>query len=75
VKVFHAGTAEANGKLVTHGGRVLGVTALGATLAEAQERAYGAVTKISWDGAFWRGDIADKAIRATAKPGKGSVVM
>ncbi len=62
VKVFHAGTAMRNDKLVNLGGRVLGVTALGDTLAAAQERAYEAVTKIQWEGAFWRGDIADKAI-------------
>lgn len=62
VKVFHAGTARRGGKVVTAGGRVLGVTALGDTLAQAQERAYGAVTKINWQGAYWRNDIADKAI-------------
>lgn len=64
VKVFHAGTArrDEDGALLTNGGRVLGVTALGDTLVEAQERAYGAVTKIKWQGAFWRNDIADKAI-------------
>ncbi len=62
VKVFHAGTAMKDEKLVTNGGRVLGVTGLGDTLAEAQEKAYGAVTKISWEGAYWRNDIADKAI-------------
>ncbi len=64
VKVFHAGTTRRNSAIVTNGGRVLGVTALGSTLAEAQERAYGAVTKISWKGAYWRNDIADKAIEA-----------
>jgi len=62
VKVFHAGTAWQGDKLVTAGGRVLGVTALGDTLAQAQEQAYGALTKINWQGAYWRNDIADKAI-------------
>ena len=60
--MFHAGTTLKDGRLVTNGGRVLGVTALGETLADAQEKAYGAVTKISWEGAYWRNDIADKAI-------------
>ena len=63
VKVFHAGTkAEPGGAVLTDGGRVLGVTALGDTLAEAKARAYEAVAKISFPGAFYRRDIADKAI-------------
>jgi phosphoribosylamine--glycine ligase len=63
VKVFHAGTRlEAGGAVLTDGGRVLGVTALGDTLAEAKARAYEAVGKISFPGAFYRKDIADKAI-------------
>lgn len=63
VKVFHAGTRlEAGGMVVTDGGRVLGITALGATLAEAKARAYEAVGKISFPGAFYRKDIADKAL-------------
>lgn len=60
-KVFHAGTALKDGQVVTSGGRVLGVTALGATLKEAQERAYAAVEKISFEGAHYRRDIAAKA--------------
>jgi phosphoribosylamine--glycine ligase len=63
IKVFHAGTAMQNGKLVNAGGRVLGVTALGETIAAAQKRAYEAVAKISWQGCFYRHDIASKAIR------------
>ena len=64
VKVFHAGTAlDKLGRVVTNGGRVLGVTALGDTVADAQKRAYAAVSKISWEGAWHRKDIADKAIR------------
>jgi phosphoribosylamine--glycine ligase len=65
VKVFHAGTALENNLVVTDGGRVLGVTALGDTLADARRRAYEAVAKISFPGAFYRTDIADKALRGT----------
>jgi phosphoribosylamine--glycine ligase len=62
VKVFHAGT-RLDGQLVfTDGGRVLGVTALGDTLAAAKQRAYEAVQKIQFQGAFYRTDIADKAL-------------
>jgi len=63
VKVFHAGTATQNGKLVNTGGRVLGVTALGQTIAAAQKRAYEAVAKIQWQGCYCRHDIAAKAIK------------
>ena len=62
VKVFQAGTAEIEGNIVTNGGRVLGVTALGETVEIAQQNAYAAVEKIKFDGAYWRPDIADKAI-------------
>jgi phosphoribosylamine---glycine ligase len=62
VKVFQAGTAKADGQLVTHGGRVLGVTAIGATIAAAQRRAYEAAALIHFDGAYYRKDIASKAI-------------
>jgi len=62
VKVFHAGTALKDGKLVTNGGRVLGVTALGDTIAAAQKRAYEAVEKIHWQDRYYRKDIAAKAI-------------
>ena len=63
VVVFHAGTAGKDGDIVTNGGRVLGVTALGAQIAGAKARAYEAVDKIKFDGAYWRRDIADKAIK------------
>src|SRR5205823_7296346 len=63
VKVFHAGTRIESGMVVTDGGRVLGVTALGDTLADAKKRAYEAVSKISFRGAHYRTDIADKALR------------
>jgi phosphoribosylamine--glycine ligase len=62
VKVFHAGTKEANGRVVTDGGRVLGVTALGDDLAAAKAKAYEAVKLISFAGAHYRSDIADKAL-------------
>jgi phosphoribosylamine---glycine ligase len=63
VAVFHAGTAKNDGKIVTAGGRVLGVTAIGATIADAKKQAYEAVSRISFEGAQYRHDIADKAIR------------
>jgi phosphoribosylamine--glycine ligase len=62
VKVFHAGTARREGHIVTSGGRVLGVTAMGKTIAEAKSRAYEAVDLIHFEGACFRHDIADKAI-------------
>ncbi len=65
VVVFHAGTAAKNASLVTNGGRVLGVTAMGQTIADAKARAYQAVDKIKFDGAYCRRDIADKAIKRT----------
>ncbi len=63
VKVFHAGTAKRDGQIVTAGGRVLGVTAVGQTIAEAKKRAYQAVSLIHFEGAYYRRDIADKALR------------
>lgn len=57
VTVYHAGTAEKDGCLVTSGGRVLGVTALAPTLDEALQKAYDAVEKIHFDGAHYRRDI------------------
>jgi len=62
VKVFHAGTAIADGQVVTDGGRVLGVTALGSSIATAKLQAYSAVKCIRWQGAWCRKDISDKAI-------------
>jgi len=62
VKVFHAGTALKDGQIVTNGGRVLGVTALGKDLKAAQAAAYAAVGKIHFDGAQFRRDIAAKAV-------------
>jgi phosphoribosylamine--glycine ligase len=60
-KVFHAGTARAGENIVTSGGRVLGVTALGKGLKTAQAAAYTAVETIHFEGAHFRHDIAAKA--------------
>jgi phosphoribosylamine--glycine ligase len=73
--VFHAGTARHEGQLVTSGGRVLCVTALGATIAEARSEAYAAADLISWDGARRREDIALAASgdpAAVSAPGRVS---
>jgi len=62
VTVFHAGTAVKDGRIVTAGGRVLGVTALGNGVADAIERVYQGVAKIAWRGAQYRRDIGKKAL-------------
>ena len=61
-KVFHAGTASKDGKVVTSGGRVLCATALGMTVLEAQEKAYKTIELIDWNNKFYRTDIAYRAI-------------
>jgi phosphoribosylamine--glycine ligase len=61
VQVFHAGTTEQDNQLLSDGGRVLGVTALGDQLADAKRQAYEAVRCIRWEGAWCRKDISDKA--------------
>ena len=61
-KVFHAGTQRSGDRIVTNGGRVLGVTALGPDLARARAAAYAAVEKIEFDGVQFRRDIASKAL-------------
>ena len=61
-KVFHAGTAERDAEIVTNGGRVLCVTALGDSVAAAQRHAYDMVGQIHWPGAFWRTDIGHRAV-------------
>jgi phosphoribosylamine--glycine ligase len=66
VMVFHAGTARREGAIVTNGGRVLGVTALGRDIPDAMRRAYGAVEKIRWDGVYYRTDIGRKAVERPA---------
>ena len=62
VHIFHAGTRSENGGVVTNGGRVLAVTALGKTVAAARERAYEAVSQIHFDGCHYRRDIALSAV-------------
>jgi phosphoribosylamine--glycine ligase len=62
VFVFHAGTTLKGGQIITNGGRVLGVTALGEDVPRAIERAYQAVKKISWEGVHYRTDIGQKAL-------------
>ena len=59
--VFHAGTKLDNGKVLTNGGRVLGVTALGSDINQAIKNAYSEVDKIKWDGIHYRKDIGNKA--------------
>jgi len=65
VQVFHSGTALVDGKLRTSGGRVLGITAAGDSLAEALKLAYGAVAKIGFEGMYFRRDIGHRALKKT----------
>ena len=62
VKVFHAGTTGQNGQVLTSGGRVLCVSALGSTVADAQRKAYEQIGHIHWKGLFYRKDIGHRAI-------------
>lgn len=62
IKVFHAGTTQRDGQIVTDGGRVLCVTALGQSVEEAQTRAYQWIQRIHWDGVYYRTDIGYRAI-------------
>jgi phosphoribosylamine--glycine ligase len=62
VEIFHAGTAERDGRIVADGGRVLNVTALAKTVGEAQRLAYGAVDRIDWPEGFCRRDIGWRAV-------------
>lgn len=66
-KVFHAGTTEKDGNVLSIGGRVLGVTATGKSIAQAQTRAYQAVDKIEWPGGFCRRDIGWRALALAAE--------
>jgi phosphoribosylamine--glycine ligase len=66
VTVFHAGTKKTDGRIVANGGRVLGVTARGRSIAEAQARAYEAVEVIDWPEGFCRRDIGWRAIKQEA---------
>lgn len=63
VTIFHAGTEQRDGKILAVGGRVLDVTATGRTVAEAQARAYDAVSRIHWQGSFFRKDIGWRAAK------------
>jgi phosphoribosylamine---glycine ligase len=67
VTVFHAGTKQADGRLMTAGGRVLDVTAVAPTLAEARAHAYEAAARISWSGVQYRRDIAAAAVDSVGK--------
>ncbi len=75
VMVFHAGTGEKEGKIVSVGGRVLGVTALGDNLPAAIRTAYEAVKLISWDGCFYRTDIGQKALNRQTSGAIVGIVM
>ena len=74
VKVFHAGTARRGRGYVTAGGRVLGVTALGKDIPEAIKRAYEAVSKIYWNGVYYRTDIGAKALKYL-QPAQVAILM
>jgi len=63
VQVFHAGTAWRDGQIVTNGGRVLGVTALGMNIQAAIDQAYKAASHITWEGVYFRKDIGVKALK------------
>ena len=62
VMIFHAGTAHRNGRVIATGGRVLGITAMGPSVADAQSRAYAAVDAIDWPQGFCRRDIGWRAV-------------
>lgn len=62
LKVFHAGTAEKDGQIIANGGRVLNITAIAETVAEAQSKAYDAVKQIDWPQGFYRSDIGWRAV-------------
>jgi phosphoribosylamine--glycine ligase len=75
VVVFHAGTAEKEKKVVANGGRVLGVTALGDSVKKAISRVYSCVSRITWDGVYYRKDIGQKALKRIEQPPKVGIVM
>jgi len=75
VAVFHAGTARKGDRVVTCGGRVLGVTAMGDTIAGAIKKAYRAADKISWAKAYHRTDIGQKALRRIEQKPRVGIVM
>ena len=67
-KVFHAGTTERDGRVVTNGGRVLCAVALGDTVAQAQARAYELVKQINWNNVYYRDDIGYRAVARERSP-------
>ncbi|KAI5121141.1 hypothetical protein M0805_007139 [Coniferiporia weirii] len=73
VQVFHAGTTEKDGKVVTSGGRVLVVSSVASSVKEAVDLAYEAVGKVSFEGATYRKDIAHRALSGQAGPSKPSL--
>lgn len=78
VMVFHSGTAFKDGRYITAGGRVLGVTAMGETIPDAISLAYEAAGRISWEGIHYRRDIGKKALKYTASqagPPKVGIIM
>jgi phosphoribosylamine--glycine ligase len=70
VEIFHAGTKREGDRIFANGGRVLSVTALGRTVAEAQARAYAAIAKIDWPGGFCRNDIGWRAVAREKTEGR-----
>src|SRR5262249_19840924 len=69
VEIFHAGTRMEGGNIVSNGGRVLNIWALGETVGEAQARAYAAVDRVRWPDGFCRRDIGFRAVaRERTKP-------
>ncbi|RLC24536.1 MAG: phosphoribosylamine--glycine ligase [Deltaproteobacteria bacterium] len=75
VVVFHAGTDKKEKTIVTNGGRVLGVTALGNSVKKAISKAYSAASRITWDGVYYRKDIGQKALKRIEQPPKVGIVM
>ena len=75
VIVFHSGTASEDGNIFTNGGRVLGITAIGDSVKEAIATAYQAVSKITWEGAHYRRDIGQKALRRLETAPQVGIVM
>ena len=63
IKVFHSGTILENENILTNGGRVLCVTALGDDLPDSYENAYSAIRKINWDGNYYRKDIGFRVMK------------
>ena len=63
IKVFHSGTSLQNNNIITNGGRVLCVTALGDGLSESYDNAYSAVKQINWNGKYYRKDIGFRVLK------------